>query len=428
MIKKKYRILSLLIFLCSINSIAVAKESTVTLEQSIKIAMEKNEEILAAEYGKEVAKWNVLEEKEKEKPSIHYSYTAAQIGGEYWKIYNIKEDPSNYFIHSFTAKYPIYTGGRLESNIKTSTLQELVSTLNLNNIEQQIRYNVTQAYFNILACENFEQTNAQAVEQLTEHLNTVNQQFQTGVVAHVDVLRSEVALANAKQLLVVSEANTKIAKASLKKLLGESEDSELIVNPEEINDSETKYSMENCLAYAKTHRLDYEIAKKNIDIANQQVNIAESENKPDVALTATYETYDTKFDQFATKKWLAGVEVDMNIFDGGVTSSKIKAEKAKVHQKECEAKNVMSTVEFEIQQAYLDMKKAESNIETNKVAVVKAEEDYRLSKMRYEAGLGTNLDVVDANTALTNAHNAYIQSVYDYNVGKAALEKAMGKS
>ena len=72
------------------------------------------------------------------------------------------------------------------------------------------------------------------------------------------------------------------------------------------------------------------------------------------------------------------------------------------------------------------MKKAESNIGTNQVAVEKGAEDFKLASARYGVNLGTNLDVVDAQMALTTARTAYIDSLYDYNVSKAALENAMG--
>lgn len=90
-------------------------------------------------------------------------------------------------------------------------------------------------------------------------------------------------------------------------------------------------------------------------------------------------------------------------------------------------KDMGSMVELSAQQAYLNLTKAESIIETNKVAVEKATEDIALAQARYSVNLGTNLDVVDAQVALTATKMTYIQSLYDYNVSKAALDKAIGK-
>ena len=72
------------------------------------------------------------------------------------------------------------------------------------------------------------------------------------------------------------------------------------------------------------------------------------------------------------------------------------------------------------------MQEAEKRIDTTKVAVVQAEEDYKIAQVRYSAGVGTNLDVMDSQVALTQAKTNYIQALYDYNTSKAKLEKAMG--
>ena len=72
------------------------------------------------------------------------------------------------------------------------------------------------------------------------------------------------------------------------------------------------------------------------------------------------------------------------------------------------------------------MKEAEKRIDTSSVAVTKAEEDFKIAQVRYNAGVGTNLDVIDAELALAQAKTNYIQALYDYNTGKAKVEKAMG--
>lgn len=118
----------------------------------------------------------------------------------------------------------------------------------------------------------------------------------------------------------------------------------------------------------------------------------------------------------------------LNIFDGNVTNAGIKASQGMLEQSKHQASDITTTVELSVQQAYLDMVKAESNILTTKVAVDKATEDFTLVQARYSVNLSTNLDVVDAQVALTTAKMNYIESLYEYNVSKAALDKAMGKT
>ena len=85
------------------------------------------------------------------------------------------------------------------------------------------------------------------------------------------------------------------------------------------------------------------------------------------------------------------------------------------------------SAQLDVQTAYLRLQAAEQNIKTSKVAVEQAQEDYKIAQVRYSAGVGTNLDVMDADEKLTSARTNYYTALYNYNTSKAALDKAMGK-
>ncbi|WP_196605474.1 TolC family protein [Pectinatus haikarae] len=428
MLKKKFTTICLMgLFIgCSVHGFAAEKGTALNLNECIDKALKQNEQINVAAHGLEAAKWQLAEAKGAREFNLIFSHTSSKIGGAYWKVFYIEDDPSSYFINSFTASMPIYTGGRIEGGIDQAKLGVEISDLSLQNTKQQIKYQVTQAYYMILACGNYEDAKAEAVKQLQEHLKNVNEQFAVGGVARSDILRSEVALANAQQELVTAKNNTRIAKASFNKLLGNPIQNDVSI----INDmqyAQCDYVLDDCIVYALEHRPDYCAAKKGILQAKDGIKIAAAGEKPSVALIGSYGTYDTKFNEFDTKEWQAGINISLNIFDGNITKAKKKKANAKLAQAEAGVKDETASVEFEVQQAYLNMRKAESNITTNKAAVAKAQEDFVLAGARYSVNLGTNLDVVDAQVALTNAKTSYIGSLYDYNVSKAALERAMGK-
>lgn len=83
-------------------------------------------------------------------------------------------------------------------------------------------------------------------------------------------------------------------------------------------------------------------------------------------------------------------------------------------------------IRLEVRTAYLGLQAAEKNIQTTSVAVTRAEEDYKIAQVRYSAGVGTNLDVMDAEEKLTTARTNYYTALYNYNTSKASLDKAMG--
>ena len=87
---------------------------------------------------------------------------------------------------------------------------------------------------------------------------------------------------------------------------------------------------------------------------------------------------------------------------------------------------MMDTVNLGVRQAYLNMKSAEQTIESTRVAVESGQESFRIATLRYRAGVGTNLDVLDAETSLETARNNYVDALFNYNIAVANLENAMG--
>ena len=116
----------------------------------------------------------------------------------------------------------------------------------------------------------------------------------------------------------------------------------------------------------------------------------------------------------------------MNVWDYGVTAAKVAAAKANVVNAEETYRQTTDNVQLEVRTYYLSLREAEKRISTTSVAIAEAEEAYKIALVRYQAGVGTNTDVIDAQVSLTTAKNNYIQALYDYNTSHAKLEKAMG--
>ena len=137
--------------------------------------------------------------------------------------------------------------------------------------------------------------------------------------------------------------------------------------------------------------------------------------------------------------WGVGVGLNLNVFDSGVTKSKVAAAKANLMVAKESYRQDTDNVELDVRNCYNTLREAEKRISTTRVAVSKAEEDYHIAQVRYEAGVGTNTDVLDAQVALHQdtdvldaqvalhqARNNFNTSLYDYNLAKVALDTAMG--
>lgn len=339
--------------------------------------------------------------------------------GEYYKAIG------NQHSNTVSVSMPIYTGGKLSGTIKQAKAGYLISEQGLQKAYNDMRATVTNGYFDMLQADNMQKLGRESVERLADHLKNVEAQYEVGVVAKVDVLRSQVELANAKQSLIKAENAYQIAEANLNKIVGLPMDTQLkldnilVYTPYE-ND------MQYCLDYAAKHRPELEQAKQNVEAAKGALRVAISGHMPQIAASASQNWNDSNWPGDENGNWGVGVQVTMNIFDSGVTTSKIhgaEADLAKAHET---YRDTVDAVNLDVRSNYLNLREAEKRIDTTKLAVSQAEEDYRIAQLRYMNGVGTNTDVLDAQVALTDAKTNYLQAMYDYNTCKTNLETAIG--
>lgn len=339
--------------------------------------------------------------------------------GEYYK--GIGNEHSN----SLTASMPIYTGGKLSGTIKKAKAGYIYSEQGLQKAYNDMRTIVTNGYFDMLQADNMQKLGRESVDRLADHLKNVEAQYEVGVVAKVDVLRSQVELANAKQSLIKAENAYQIAEANLNKIVGLPMDTQLKLDNILVY---TPYDndMQYCLDYAAMHRPELEQAKQNVEAAKGALRVAISGHMPQVAASASQNWKDSNWPGDENGNWGVGVQVTMNIFDSGVTVSKIHGAEADLKKAHETYRDTVDAVNLDVRSNYLNLREAEKRIDTTKLAVSQAEEDYRIAQLRYMNGVGTNTDVLDAQVALTDAKTNYLQAMYDYNTCKTNLETAIG--
>ncbi|MGM9583165.1 MAG: TolC family protein [Phascolarctobacterium sp.] len=339
--------------------------------------------------------------------------------GEYYKA--IGNSHSN----TLTATMPIYTGGKLSGATKQAKASYLYSVQGVQKAYNDMRSTVTNGYFDVLQADNMQKLGRESVDRLADHLKNVEAQYEVGVVAKVDVLRSQVELANAKQSLIKAENAYQIAEANLNKIVGLPMDTtlkldNLLVYTPYDND------MQYCLDYAAQHRPELEQAKQGVEAAKGALRVAISGHMPQVNASASQAWSDSNWPGDENGNWAVGVSVTLNIFDTGVTNSKIHGAEADLKKAHETYRDTVDLVNLDVRSSYLNLREAEKRIDTTKLAVSQAEEDYRIAQLRYMNGVGTNTDVLDAQVALTDAKTNYLQAMYDYNTCKTNLETAIG--
>lgn len=419
---RKFALISAAILAVS-NSAYAVDIVDINLDETIQRALESNRAVKRSIASRESAYWALRQARRASGPTLSWSTQANAVGGSAYP-----NDTYHHKLFSNTAQitYPIYAGNALKEGRVAARYGLNAADMELENSLQTIRQTATNYYFNVLRCRNQIEVDEDNVRTLTEHLNNVNAQFRAGTVAKADVLSSQVRLANAQQSLVTAQNDYDVAVATLSNYLLMPTDT-ILRAQEQLTYTPYNLNLANCTAYALENRPDVAAADYAVKQAESGVRSAKAGYRPTVnAIASKGLNGKSPFSDSYSDSWAAGISANWNIFDNGVTAAQVASAKASLAAAEEAAAEAREGVQLEVQSAYLTLHAAEKNISTTKLAITSAEEDFKIAQVRYAAGVGTNLDVMDASDKLTQAKNNYYVALYTYNTAKAELDKAMG--
>ena len=397
-------------------SVAFAAPVELSLSDSVALALKNNPSIKMAQSDKDKSQWSVSEAQAGRMPTV-------SLGNSY-SLKDHNPAGTDDLSGSLRMNWQLYSGGRVEGQIDQAKRGVGVADLGVEKTKQQLKLDTTTAYFTILQTKNLVEVNQQSVSNLQEHLNSVQAKYDVGVVAKSDVLRAEVELANAQQNLIKAQNNYDLAVAGLLNTMTIDPGTELALT-DTLSYNKYDKTLDDSLQAAQT-RPDVAQAEENVKISETAVKMAKSGKLPSVSLSASNGWNGSVLPGSGDDDWSVGLSASWSIFDAGSTSAKVKQADASLDKAKEQLVQVKNSAALEVRQNYLSMQEAEKRIDTNKVAVGKAEEDLVIAREKYNAGVGTNLDVIDAQLALTQAKTNEIQALFDYNVNVAKIDKAIG--
>jgi outer membrane protein len=418
--------LLVLIFASVLNHSALAAPIELSLDDSIALALQNNPDITIAKSGREKLSWAIEQAKADKGFNLSFAHSDRRYNSPPSYITSLTQYAYyTKFDNQVSLSLPVYSGGKLESQIDQAKLNLKVADLNIDATMQQLKQSVTTCYFNVLQYRNTLQVSQATVENYIDHLKNVQAQYDAGMVAKSEVLSSAVSLANAQDSLIKAQNNYDLAVANLNNVIGLPLDSELKLK-EDLNYEKYPLTLGDCVKYALANRPEMAEYQAKIAIAQDDVKIAKSGYLPTVAFGATQDWYDKELPGSSNSNWLVGITASLSIFDSGLNDSKVKQSQSGLDTAQAQARQKRDSILLEVRQYYLSMHEAEKRIDTSAVAVDQADENLRIAEIRYVAGVGTNLDVLDAVLGQSTAKTNYIQALYDYNTNRAQLDKAMG--
>jgi outer membrane protein len=426
----------LLVILYRGSVLAQESQGPLTLEESIKIAMERSLTLHSAEVGvagsefrRKEAITNFLPLWTGQYSWTKYSYPAfiGNIGGNLSGL--TQSSSSNVYNFSTILAQPIFTGGLNLANYRLAKLGVDLSKETLESAKRDLVLQVRVGYFIILRAEKFLAVAQQQVKQFEAQLEVTKAFFEVGIVPKNDVLLAEVNLANARQSLIKAENDLATAKASFNILLRRE-----INIPFEVVDilahKAFPLTYQQSLEEALRQRPELKTSQLNIDQAKENVKIARSGFFPTISLAGAYSRSSdwwTTENSIESDRWTLQALATFTLWNWGNTAFKVGENKVKVTQAEDSKTQLIDSITLEVKDDYLNMQVAEKNVGVAEVAIAQAEENLRMNEERYKYQVATQTDVVNAVTLLAQARVNYYGALSDFNVAKAQLERAMGR-
>ena len=292
---------------------------------------------------------------------------------------------------------------------------------------QQAKYDAISGYYTLIMNRNLVDVAQQAVKDYQGHVTNVQAQYNVGLVASSDVLAAKTNLADSETNLVKAQNSANLAEASLNQVIAYPVQTAINTAEHDLQYKPYNVTLEQAKAYALLHRSALVKSALDVKSAEEAVKSAKSGYLPTVAVKAGrgYADPDGYFGT-STKSWSVGATASWSLWDGGATQNAIKKANAQLEQAKEANLATVDAVLLAVQKAYLNLRSAEQTIQSTQTAVAQGQESFRIATLRYRAGVGTNLDVLDAETKLTDARNNYVQALYNYNISIAALEQLTG--
>ena len=412
------------------EEVEVDAEKPITLEQAIELAIKNNRDIETARLNVQRAEEELREAKAALYPNLESAATLQNSDDDSPSQTNpftgevIEQEAETTINGNVELNYDIYTGGARGANIRRATKELQVDKLNLEAQVEETRLQAALDYYNLQESDSEVNIENAAIEDAQQTLKDAQLLEQAGLGTRFDVLRAEVELAQAQQRLSIAKSNQNIARRQLSTTLslGQKVALKTADAVEKAGNWELSLAESIVQAYKNRAELEQFLLQREIGDANKTIALAGI--RPTVQAFGRY-TFNEEFDddEDLLNGYAVGATLQWQIYDGGSAQAQARQAETDVEIAETGFANQREEVRFEVEQAYFTLQSNEQNIDTATRAAELAEESLRLARLRFQAGVGTQTDVIDAQTQLTAARGDLLTAIIDYNQSFAQIQR-----
>ncbi|MEI8348551.1 MAG: TolC family protein [Candidatus Omnitrophota bacterium] len=324
----------------------------------------------------------------------------------------------------------VYNGGANIAALRETQLglKEQIETLRATKLNVEL--DTKRLYYGLLLAYETKRIAEDLVEQAQSHYEEVENNFKQGTSSKFDVLQSKVQVSLLMPQLINANNAIELIIAEMDKLLGLKVGGEIVINDKLIYNA-IEIKEEDFLKEAYSNEPEMILKSLGIDMDKWAIKYARAGWLPQVGANAEYLYRSGNIGNMFNNEhgnWNIGFSVRIPIFDGFSTKAKVDSAKAKYVQAVISKDNLADQVAVDVKQACLDLVKATTVIKSQQDSLEDAKEALKISYVRYNNGVGINLDVLDAQVSLANVEKNLAEGMYDYIMAKAKLDRVMGVS
>ncbi len=401
---------SWLMVLCLVTCLAApsgAEEARVlTLDEAIATALGENPGMTVADAAIEISQSQVRAAQSAWYPEIYTRLIFPFIGRE-----------SGFFLDQM-----IWDFGRTSNRVKSSKAQLSGTRFDGETAKEELILDTTVSFYNVLSWQHASAARERKVEEFRRRLELKEAFYEAGRAGKADVTKAEVDLGNARLELNTAENELEAAKASLLNAMGIDGAFNYILADEESYDK-IDMNIEKSIDTALDNRPELKSLKAKEAAMNADLSAAQKEYFPTLFGRTAYRF---KGEGAETPGFIAGVGLELNIFDGFKKNAGIQNARAQLRRSQAELETKKTEVESEIRKLHRDLRLAEQNIAVTEETRKSSEETLALARERYRLERASEVELAEAESIYSTANAAYKQAIYNYRITAARLERAVG--
>jgi outer membrane protein len=402
-----------------------SQTDTITVEKCIEIALKKNPQIKLAEANMNYYSSSSTVIRSSLFPQIYFQSNYAKNGGTFF--FGPTARAANYenYTLGFQMQQLIFDFGRTYSRVSAGSDLSEASKQDYVTAKENLILSVNVAYINYLQAKRLRSIAVEIVNQTNEHLKQAEGFYKAGTSPQFDVMKAKTDNENANLNLIKADNNVKITRIQLENLLNE-RFPEGITFKDNLEFEQQNIDLKIAKEDAETTRPELISGRYKIEANKSLLTSAWTANLPSINASASYQWRAYELQQKFQNSWNVGLSFSLPLFLGFSLDAGIDQARANLKVSESTYELLQQSVSLEIEQNYFNVIEAHESIESSKRLVDQAQEAYRLADARYREGIGSPIEISDAQVTLLNAKNFYVQSLYDYQLALIKLKRAIG--